>query len=544
MMTRDRIATLALLLTNLGCGAFAYAVGQDSNWDLRTYHWYNPYAFLHGRLAIDLGAAGIAGFYNPLLDVPTFLAGRALPAPVMGVLLGLIHGLNVWLLYGIAQVALIRVLPNWSTVTRNAAAAVLAIAGMLGGGNLALVGTSFNDNLVSLAVLGAALIILRGAPAVFDDTIIRPAAVVRVVGAGAIVGLAVGLKLPTAPFAVGLCAAFAMTGGGLRRGLALAFAFGLGVTAGFIVTGAPWMWVLWNGYANPLFPYFNGFFHSPMAIADSHRDLRFLPATWQVRLGFPYLFSLHPTIVGEIPFRDFRIAAAYTALIVTAAFALAARRRGQRSGAITSPARYLIAAAGLSYVPWLFVFAIYRYIVPLEMLAPLVMALAIAAWPIPERMRVCAVAVVLIVVTVTVRPGDWGHMPWRPGSFAAVTPPIVDHPETTLALITGNDPVAWVIPAFPPQLAFLRIYGALNIADAPDNGFNARPRTRVASHRGDIFVLFPEKESDNAVASLAGYGLQPDLGDCRTIASNLGDYVRWCRVYPGPDANPPTVSRP
>ena len=56
--------------------------------NLRNYHWYNPYAFLTGRLALDIGLAHAAAFYDPLLDVPVYLLAQALPAKAVGFLLG------------------------------------------------------------------------------------------------------------------------------------------------------------------------------------------------------------------------------------------------------------------------------------------------------------------------------------------------------------------------------------------------------------------------------------------------------------------------
>ena len=62
----------------------ALFLGQDTNWDLRNYHWYNPYSFLNGRFFFDVVPAQTPSFYNPTLDVPFFLLGNAVPAPVAG----------------------------------------------------------------------------------------------------------------------------------------------------------------------------------------------------------------------------------------------------------------------------------------------------------------------------------------------------------------------------------------------------------------------------------------------------------------------------
>src|SRR5579871_4265526 len=159
------VLRVCLCAVPVAFAALAVAFGQDSNWDLRNYHWYNPYAFLTGRLSHDLGVAHLATFYNPLLDIPTYLAGSVLPARVMGAILGFVQGLNFFLLYGLANRVLAPITPGWQQDHRRLAAAGVGLIGMLGGGHLALVGTTFNDNVLSLAELGGALLIVARADA-------------------------------------------------------------------------------------------------------------------------------------------------------------------------------------------------------------------------------------------------------------------------------------------------------------------------------------------------------------------------------------------
>ncbi|TAL01803.1 MAG: hypothetical protein EPO08_08910 [Rhodospirillaceae bacterium] len=512
----------------------AVAFGQDSNWDLRNYHWYNPYAFLTGRLTRDLGVAHVATFYNPILDIPTFLAGSVLPARVMAAILGFVHGLNFLLLYGLADRLLSGPTPGWRPDYRRLAAVGLGLVGMLGGGHLALVGTTFNDNVVSLAEFGGALLIAVHADTLFAPTRLLPTRRegALVIGAGLLLGLAVGLKLPATIFAVGFCLAFLFVGGGAQRRLALAFIFGVGVVAAFVVAGGPWMWLMWRDYANPVFPYFNTVFHSPMGMEANYRDVRFVPKGVAEILGFPVVFSVHPDWVGEISFRDYRILAAYCALIITGAIALTVRfRRGSAPSRMPPTARYLIAAAAGSYAVWILIFGIYRYIVPLEMLSPLLFTAAVASWPIAGRLRMAVIVMVLLVVTVTVHRGDWEHSPWQEGPFVTATPPPIERPDQTLAIITGTNPVGWLIPFFPPQIPFIRIYGYMNAPGQVGNGMNDAAQALIDAHQGDFFLVAPEKEFDNAVSSLRAYRLRADFDTCRPVPSNLGDYVRWCRVY-------------
>src|SRR5580658_3260845 len=88
-------------------GGLALALGQDANWDLRNYHWYNAYAFLHGRFGFDLLPAQTPSFYNPLLDVPFFVLATHAPARVAGFALGFVQGLNFIPLFMLAYVVLI-----------------------------------------------------------------------------------------------------------------------------------------------------------------------------------------------------------------------------------------------------------------------------------------------------------------------------------------------------------------------------------------------------------------------------------------------------
>src|SRR6204780_2772309 len=97
---RARGLALALMMVApFAFGALALALGQDANWDLRNYHWYNAYAILNGRYAIDILPSQTPWFYNPALDVPFYLLATHVPAMVTGFVLGCAQGLNFPLLF-------------------------------------------------------------------------------------------------------------------------------------------------------------------------------------------------------------------------------------------------------------------------------------------------------------------------------------------------------------------------------------------------------------------------------------------------------------
>ena len=325
-----RAALMLCLVIPFGFGALALALGQDANWDLRNYHWYNAYRFLTGRLDTDLGASTP---YNPLLDVPLYLGATLLSAKAFSFLLGCVHGLNFVLLYVLARAVLAPVTePN-----RTWAALAVALCGVAGGGHIGLVGTSFHDNVVSLAIIGAMIVVARAPADIFHGKSWHGHA--RVGVAGTLLGLGVGLKLPTITFAVGLCFAFLLVVGTFRRRLFLAFWFGIGIVAGMAASCGFWMLHLWNEYRNPIFPYFNNVFKSPLGLQSGNRDMAYVPKTFLDALTFPLQFSFNTRKVGEVDFRDFRIVAAYLVLIATPLILRAPH--GGRGAAGGSPGRAL-----------------------------------------------------------------------------------------------------------------------------------------------------------------------------------------------------------
>ena len=89
---RTWMVRLLVCLTPLAFGAYALWVGQDNSWDLRNYHYYNPFAFLTGRLGYDVAVSHVATYYNPLMYIPFYWAVSSLPPKAIGFLLGVIPG--------------------------------------------------------------------------------------------------------------------------------------------------------------------------------------------------------------------------------------------------------------------------------------------------------------------------------------------------------------------------------------------------------------------------------------------------------------------
>ena len=97
-------ATLALFVVVAGCAALAK--GQDANWDLQNYHYYDPWALVHGRLlGFDVVAAQLQTFHNPALDLVFYaMIAADWPPRVAAFVLAMPAGIAAFFLLRIVEV--------------------------------------------------------------------------------------------------------------------------------------------------------------------------------------------------------------------------------------------------------------------------------------------------------------------------------------------------------------------------------------------------------------------------------------------------------
>jgi hypothetical protein len=518
---RTWMVRLLVCLTPLAFGAYALWVGQDNSWDLRNYHYYNPFAFLTGRLGYDVAVSHVATYYNPLMYIPFYWAVSSLPPKAIGFLLGVIPGLNMLILYGIARQVISLASPLRTAGLCLAAAAV----GMLGQTVIAETGTSYGDTVVSLPVLAAVWLIMKYRER-FAESVRRGWPVAA--GAGLLVGAALGVKLPFAIYAVGVCAAFFGLRLPFRSRFWLAFIFGLGVLGGAALTSGFWMVEMWERYRNPLFPYFNQFFNSPWGAIGSYRDERFIPTHLLMWLLFPFWFNFDPIRVGEIPFRDLRFPVLYVllvALLVRWVWTRCTGRAAAPRPEAAAPGRppvtgFFVVFMVVCFVVWMKLFGIYRYIVVCELLAPTALFLFLGPLFPVRRRQVGAALAGFAFLLLTLQPGDWGRKPWA-DTYFGLTPPRLNDPAGTIVLLTGHDAVAYMIPFFPPQVRFLRIQGYVTGPSDTPNETDRMMRRTIEAHTGPLYILYRVYEEWHAEMALADYRLRLDPATCITFVPEV-----------------------
>ena len=523
ILSRAELAFIAIVTLAFGC--ISILLGKDKGWDFLNYHWYDAYAFLHSRLGFDVAVAHHATYFNPLIHLPFYWLATAGTVWLALFYSGVLHGLNILPLYLLARSAL--TLPD----TRWLAAA-LALSGLLGSTVISMIGNTSYDTVLSALVFGglAVLIIRR-------DTLCAaaaPAANTAAV-AGFLIGLATGLKLVEGFYAVGFALVLLLLPGRPAVRCARVFAGGAAGVAAVLLGAGFWFLHLARATGNPLFPFYNSVFGSPLIAPTFFGSTNFLPVGLAPTLSFPFRFLLDYRIADDAPFRDLRIPLVYALLPIASVWFAIARPASLPLVAVPARRILFIFAAG-SYIAWLASFAVYRYLVGLEMLAPLLFVAVLDCAPLAPRLRLTAVAILLLTAALFGRYSFGDNVGIR-DPYVQVTGLSFPNPANSMLLMSGYEPMAYLIPSLPPAIPVLRIDGWL--AEPGDaSGLTALMRARVAAHRGDLFLLAAPTEHMAADRATRAYGLEIVTARCREIHSNLGGPYQLCPLRKRPAGIP------
>jgi hypothetical protein len=515
-LNTGRAQVWACVLVPLACGLLSLAYGVDANWDLFSTHLYNPHAWLDGRLDTDLAPAGFQTYFNPLLDVPYWWMSQHWPAPWVGFLMGAVHGFNFILLLGVARA----MLPDLPDEDRYRLPLLLALAGCLTANFLSVLGNSMGDDATALLVLGSLYLISRHWQRLLGDW---RRAIPVLLATGLVAGLGAGLKLTNAPYALALCFGLLTLPLAWMGRLRLAFLFGIGVLAGLSITTGYWWWDMWSRFHNPLFPMFSSLFPNPLSRSIGVADTSWLPKSLLETLFWPFIFSWDSHRVGQVHLRQFIWALAYVLFWWWAVRTAMRRLRDKGVGRTEPRVLYLICSVALGYLIWMELFSIYRYLVPLELLAPLLVFLLLRELrPYATARRATAWALSFATLGVVLGGvSTWGHESWS-GTAYAVDPPALDQPGQTTVVVTGNEaPLTWLAAYLPQQLSFIGLAKGFPETKA----YVEKARGMIAARGGPVYALVPANrnwrlEGVQRAESLADrWGLTQGEHGCDTLDS-------------------------
>jgi hypothetical protein len=300
--------------------------------------------------------------------------------------------------------------------------------------------------------------------------------------------------------------------------------FSIAAFAGFAAAQGYWSLELWLRFGSPLFPLYNALFKSPWFEFADFADSRFLPSSPLDALSYPFqwLLGRHPS--SELVFRDARFAVMAGLAVVVALLIATRRARAVQPGL---QQRWLVIGfTGVSFVVWIALFGISRYLVPLELLSGTVVV-GLAGIALRERwLAPISVTLAVALVGWTVPP-DWGRMAWSTDWFG-VELPVELQRDDELFVMVGGEPTAYVVPFLPADAVVVRIDGNMRPGGVPGRErLSELVRQAIDDHEGPIFSLALEPPSPDQLARLDQFGLRTSAEPCVSFETRM-DHIVSC----------------
>ncbi|QSI28758.1 hypothetical protein GNX71_03855 [Variovorax sp. RKNM96] len=494
---------------------FVYRRGQDLNWDLLNYHFYSGFFVLHGRFEEDLAAAGLQTFFHPAVNLLAYLALKFLGFP--------------WSAWAILFVQLLAV-PPFLLICRKIARDLgyqkigitelfVVALGLMAPLWWSELGTTFFSSTTAPFILWAIYFGIKGAK---EEA---PSGAMIFVSGG-LLGLASGLKLTNAPFAVGFFIALfvAHFSNGLRSAAKSGFIYSAGAVVGFTCT-AWWYVLLYQRWGSPVFPLYNAIFKSPYFEAVSFRDMRWYFSSLTEFATYVFQSASLTGKTSEIPFADARLI-----VVLALGAALVAMRRKLK---LERSSLVVVVFFVVSYMLWATAFAYQRYLIPIEFLFGVIIWIFVSRLFEKKRAIMGAVLAITLVCGVMIKVPDWGHTKKSITSsnpFGLELPKTLE--ETPAIYLVQGVPNSYIFPFLSTGSKFYRVDFS--------SKFDSIVRQRVVQ-RGELPVRVLTNHASaegirNTFEVFAGMSKDQEL-KCWSFKSSVDGYVA---CEPGAEA---TVDR-
>lgn len=487
--------------------------GPDLGFDIKNYHYYIGYAWLHGGFEHNLFPAQMQNWFNLLLDGLTVFLIENLRPILVTAFLACLQSLNIPLLYMLIKQSsttqLKDLLQHAAGMTRGA----VLVIGSMGAMTVSELGTSFGDSLLTALLLGS-LVCMGFA---FKEKSKKSAKPITfwLMLSGLSFGLAVGLKLTMAIFALGFLPCFYLITLDITKKIKCMTWFFIAALAGLSLTDGFWLWHIWQLTGNPLFPAMNGLFHSNwIAGSVNLLDDRFLPQSLMDGITFPIRSAVGQHPGAEVPYYDLR----FVALLCLLPIFIYQMARGRHQPWQLALSLFFY----IGFVVWLTLFGIMRYAVPLEFLSGIVLLVITGTFLKPRYLSI-VFGFAAIVFCLTTQVPSWGaHLDWNSGkqksNWFGVDVPYNLHEQNQMFLMLTGEPLSFVIPFFPQDSQFVRMES--NLKTPPGTLLYEKRRQAVANHTGPLLTLSPIMMTLDQQSMLASYGLlRANLG-CTSLPTN------------------------
>lgn len=271
------------------------------DYDFSSYHYYNGWAFLNDRVGSDFLAASFRSYFNPVLDSLTyFLISSLNTHPLLFLFItGFKYGIFMFLCWLLFDIVFKNNKNKFITIAFCLLLVFLSPIALL----------TIGFDWVDLQIAGINLI----ACCLFLGNIFAPESKKRLLLlflSGLVLGIAVGLKYYVCVFSISFLLCILIKRKYIQQVLKVSLLMLLGMFIGFVISDGYWIVLLYQHFANPMFPYMNNIFHSPMGSTSPIVDYDFShirPTSFWGLLTLPLWNTIIPNISLEYSFYDLKL---------------------------------------------------------------------------------------------------------------------------------------------------------------------------------------------------------------------------------------------
>lgn len=501
----------------------------DFRWDFTNYHYYNAFAFFNNRLNYDIVPGSVNTFFNPLIELPLFFLIEYFndkPEIIFAVQ-------GIW--FGLLLFSFFKLVNLFFELDRikNVVFIILTICvAATGQATWFQAGSSTNEIPIAFFVFSALYIILK---------MIKYPKTERVYKyfiSGLILGMSLGLKSTTIFLCISTGLTLILCAKYLQKPLLSISAFTLAGLVGYLLINGWWMYKMWSMYDNPFFPFLNKIFNSPYFDNINFADRRFIPPLFYA-LFYPYIWCYGDYRAAEIDFYDLRGAIFYSLALCFIFYLLIRPKRLREFYSKNHIWFFFCIFMILSYILWLSIFSIYRYIVIIEMSATIYFMYFISLYNPKSSIKfILYYSFVLILSGILILNYKEG-MSWpRPIKEKFVMMEDVKLPTNTL-LKLYNFPTAGVIPVLAKTnsnkfraLGYKHINASyMNGSDFVERGRFREIRDKIEKeHTGPIIVIYRTLGIFNPRSQIILDAVKDEIADkyCRKLENNLDKNLTIC----------------
>lgn len=526
---RYLVHLLALAFFTLVSGLLVIRLGQDVNYDLLNYHYYNPYAFLNGLIDRNVGVSGILSYENPIRDIPAYLIMSNFSPKHAGFLLGAIQGINLWLVFEILFL-LLRVM-RLRRLISIALSFLVACLTLFGTGFHSEIGGTMGDNTTSILVLSALFLLLYSNK---NNQLVYGVSLYRVL-AFILIGFSTGVKLTNMTYLLGmLLAGLALSNGQrIKERAKQLFVDGGAATLGVMAIAGFWYVKVWSSFGSPIYPFYNGVFKSEYYPVKNFVDPRWINDSLWSSITEPFSYFTHQMISSEVAFQDPRIPMMIIAILLIGSFFVVAKLKSTTIK-WNSELSALLVFIVVSYLIWAVQFSYYRYLMVVELLSLPIIAITVLVVMRKSWLSFITLFVVGFLIVTNTTQTSWGRIPWQPTNFG-VTTKTFEHLENSTVLIAGYQPYAFLVPYFPDTTQVLRVQSDLTSPEMGTSHMQGLITKRIESakqKRTEFFVLQADEEQEVTRKTVKHFGFIET--NCKelpvTIRNHTPQKYRLCEL--------------